>query len=113
MQRYSGLYLLIKHNIYIANKTIYKIGKSINLHKRLYEYPKSSYLYLLILCDDINKHERELINLLKIKFILERSYGQEYFSGNINVIFVLNFTLVNLAYVITIKNFIVAIVTLM
>ena len=83
MQRYSGLYLLIKHNIYIANKTIYKIGKSINLHKRLYEYPKSSYLYLLILCDDINKHERELINLFKIKFILERSYGQEYFSGNI------------------------------
>ena len=83
MNKYSGLYLLIKNEFYKNQNTIYKIGKSDNLYRRVYEYPKSSYLYILILCDDISIHEKNLIKLFKAKFKFEHSYGKEYFSGNV------------------------------
>ena len=55
MNKYSGLYLLIKNEFYKNHNTIYKIGKSDNLYRRVYEYPKSSYLYILILGISANK----------------------------------------------------------
>jgi len=82
-QKHSGLYLLIRKNILNEGKNIYKIGKSTNLCKRVYDYPNLSQLYLIILCDDINKHEKALIKLFSSKFVLERTYGIEYFSGNL------------------------------
>ena len=84
MPKYSVLYLLIRKDFLNEGKNIYKIGKSTDIYSRVYNYPKSSHLYLLILSDMIDNHERALIKHFTNKFTIERNYGKEYFSGNIN-----------------------------
>lgn len=81
---YEGLYLLIKTEFHTTNQNIYKIGRSNNLSQRVYRYSDKSHLYLLILCQNSMIHEQNLINIFRDTFHLEKTYGSEYFSGDIN-----------------------------
>jgi len=80
---FEGLYLIHIRECVMKNSNIYKIGRSNNLANRIYQYPNSSIVYLLIECPDSKKHESELINLFTSKYKLKKFYGNEYFEGEL------------------------------
>lgn len=63
--------------------SIYKIGKTANVNKRFYGYPKGSQLITAVSVKNYNDCEREIIKIFSLKFIQRKDYGLEYFEGNI------------------------------
>lgn len=82
---FEGLYLIQVRECKTDNNEVYKIGRSKNLAKRIYQYPNGSIAYLIIECQDSKKHETELIKLFTSKYKLKRFYGNEYFIGNLDI----------------------------
>ena len=82
---FEGLYLIQVRECKTDNNEVYKIGRSKNLAKRIYQYPNGSIAYLIIECQDSKKHETELIKLFTSKYKLKRFYGNEYFMGNLDI----------------------------
>jgi len=78
----SGLYLLREREFIKSNETIYKIGRSDDVMKRVNQYPNGSMVYLIIGCNDNAIHESNLIEIFNNKFANEKYVGNEYFKGD-------------------------------
>lgn len=79
---------------------IYKIGRSSRLCNRMHEYGENLDFIFCLLCEkNLALIEREIISELKndTEIIHEKSYGLEYFSGNVS-------TIINKIIAITKKN---------
>ena len=91
------IYLIQEREFLTQNLPVYKIGKSTQENcRRLNSYPKGS---KLIFCNEVNEcHfiERELIILLKEKFIWRNDLGNEYFEGDLYEIKLVIFKYINI-----------------
>jgi len=77
----EGLYLIHTREFISTDKPIYKIGRGGNLHKRIKQYPNGSNLLFSHTCKNSVFCEAQLISIFKDKFVQEKFYGREYFSG--------------------------------
>ena len=77
------IYLLQEREFIKTNEPIYKIGKSKQENlKRICNYPNGTKLLFQIICEKCDFIERELINIFKNKYELQRNIGNEYFKGD-------------------------------
>lgn len=83
MLNFEGIYVLQTREFVSTNEDIYKIGRSNNIGKRLYQYPNESKVFLIINTSNTKKIEADLIKIFTSKFINVRKIGSEYFKGNI------------------------------
>lgn len=74
------IYLLCEREF--AGQDVYKIGMTENILKRMRQYPKSSQLLLALYTDDVNLHEKFLINKFGMDFKARPDIGREYFQGD-------------------------------
>jgi hypothetical protein len=79
----EGLYLIHPYCNKLEQTTIYKIGRSDNLLKRIDNYPNGSSVELLIKCSNSKIYEDNLIELFEIVFKRESYFGTKYFSGDL------------------------------
>jgi hypothetical protein len=77
----EGLYLLHTFTCISNNQSIYKIGRSNNLYKRISSYSNGSICYLVIECLDSKNDEAAMIKLFNKKYKNIKFYGKEYFEG--------------------------------
>jgi len=82
------IYLIQLREFLKSGEPIFKIGRTKQENfKRFYQYPKGSKILFQMICDDSNKLEKEIIIILKNKYIFRKDIGNEYFEGNfINMI---------------------------
>jgi len=78
----EGLYLIHTREFITIKKPIYKIGRGNNVQTRVLQYPNGSNLLFLNICKNSKLCETNLIRIFKQKFIQEKYYGREYFSGD-------------------------------
>ena len=76
------LYLLQEREFIKTNESIFKIGKSLSIARRLQEYPNGSLLKSLYHVYDIHNAEKALIKALGC-FERRTDIGREYFEGNL------------------------------
>ena len=79
--KYGVIYMLKEREFVNSGINIYKIGKTLDLEKRMSKYPKGSHLYFNVLSDDIDKDEREILNIFRHEFVQRKDIGLEYFEG--------------------------------
>ena len=79
----KGCYLLRTREFKNLNDNIYKIGRSINLNKRIKNYPNNSELILKLNTKNEVETEKIIITIFKKTFIQRKDIGNEYFEGNI------------------------------
>ena len=79
----EGLYLIHTREFITTEMPIYKIGRGDNVQIRVSQYPNGSNLLFLNICKNSKLCEKELIEIFKQKFIQEKYYGREYFSGDV------------------------------
>ena len=79
----KGCYLLRTREFKNSNENIYKIGRSINLNKRIKNYPNNSELILKLNTKNEVEAEKIIITIFKKTFIQRKDIGNEYFEGNI------------------------------
>ena len=82
MEKSEGMYLIHTREMVNANKDIYKIGSSIDLDKKIKQYPNGSNILLLFTCINSKSCEKNLLKLFKERFIQKSYYGTKYFQGN-------------------------------
>jgi hypothetical protein len=82
------IYLIQLREFLKSGEPIFKVGRTKQENfKRFYQYPKGSKILFQMICDDSNKLEKEIIIILKNKYIFRKDIGNEYFEGNfINMI---------------------------
>jgi hypothetical protein len=78
----EGLYMIHTYACLSNKENIYKIGRSIDLYKRLSTYDNGSICYLAIECLDSKNNEAKLIKLFNTKYKNNKFYGNEYFEGD-------------------------------
>jgi len=78
----EGLYLIHAREFITIKKPIYKIGRGGNLYQRIKQYPNGSNLLFSHICKNSVFCETQLIGIFKDKFVQEKFYGREYFSGD-------------------------------
>ena len=78
----EGLYLIHTREFITTNKPIYNIGRGGNIQIRVSQYPRGSQLLFLSICKNSKLCKKNLIKIFKQKFIQEKYYGRECFSGN-------------------------------
>lgn len=78
------VYLLQKQGLICKHgNPIIKVGRTNNLNKRKYSYPKNSrYVNTKEVMDEVHT-ERRILSAFKEKFDRQIFYGHEYFSGDI------------------------------
>lgn len=79
------IYLIQEHEHLIANKPIYKIGKTVDTNsKRIQSYAKDSRLLIMIGCINCHDTEKELIRIFHEKYISKTAETgrREDFEGN-------------------------------
>ena len=79
----EGLYLIHTREFITTKKPIYKIGRGDNVQTRVLQYPNGSNLLFLNICKNSKLCETNLIRIFKQKFLQEKYYGREYFSGDV------------------------------
>jgi hypothetical protein len=79
----KGCYLLRTREFLNSNENIYKIGRSLNLNKRIKTYPNNSEIILLLNTKNEIETEKIIIKIFKKTFIQRKDIGYEYFEGNI------------------------------
>ena len=79
----EGLYLIHTREFISTKKPIYKIGRGENVQTRVLQYPNGSNLLFLNICKNSKLCETNLIRIFKKKFLQEKYYGREYFSGDV------------------------------
>ncbi len=65
-----------------AKLPIYKLGRSHQLDKRVKQYPTGSQIICMLPCKLSIICEQLLIEIFKTKFIHQKTYGNEYFEGD-------------------------------
>ena len=78
----EGLYLIHTREFITTNKPIYNIGRGGNIQIRVSQYPRGSQLLFLSICKNSKLCKKNLIKIFKQKFIQEKYYGRECFSGD-------------------------------
>lgn len=82
------IYLIQLREFLKSGEPIFKVGRTQQENfKRFYQYPKGSKILFQMICDNPNEAEKEIIIILKNKYIFRKDIGNEYFEGNfINMI---------------------------
>lgn len=80
----EGVYIMHTREFFNANLPIYKLGRSHNLSKRVKQYPIGSNIMCIIYCSNSILCEKKLILLFTKLFIRKKTYGNEYFEGDID-----------------------------
>jgi hypothetical protein len=81
----GGGYIYIIHvrEFMNAGQNVFKIGRTIDIHKRFKQYPKGSQLIYTCLVDhDILRTERAVMKSLKHHCIQRKDIGTEYFEAD-------------------------------
>jgi hypothetical protein len=80
---FQYIYLLKEREFIKTNECIYKIGKTKQKNlDHICNYPNGTALIIQIQCDNCDKLEKELIEIFKSKYELQKHIGNEYFKGN-------------------------------
>jgi hypothetical protein len=80
----SGYIYILREREFITTKeTIYKIGRSQNVSKRVAQYPKGSELMFTVKVIDVNQTETKLLSIFRDKFKVCKEIGREYFAGDV------------------------------
>jgi hypothetical protein len=79
----GNLYIIQEREFIYKNESIYKMGRTGNLAKRICNYPKESIVHFAIHSKNLIYDENEIYNIFCIKFKARRDIGKEYFEGNI------------------------------
>ena len=82
----QGLYLIKIREFVRSGEEIYKIGRSVDINKRITQYPKGSILCMVFPCDYPVKYEKAAIYFLKNTFLRKKEFENEYFEGNMKEI---------------------------
>ena len=80
----EGVYIIHTRECLNANLPIYKLGRSNNLGNRVKQYPMGSNIMFMIYCSNSILCEKNLITLFVKLFTRKKTYGNEYFEGDIN-----------------------------
>jgi hypothetical protein len=82
------IYLIQLREFIKTGESIFKVGRTQQENfKRFYQYPKESNILFQMTCDNSKEAEKEIITILKQKYIFRKDIGNEYFEGNfINMI---------------------------
>jgi hypothetical protein len=75
------LYLLQKREFIITNTTIYKVGRSQSIQKRLCSYANCLIIQVWFV-NDVYKAETQVIQIMKGIFEQRKDIGNEYFEGD-------------------------------
>jgi hypothetical protein len=78
----EAVYMVHTRELYVLQKTIYKIGRSHHIDSRIKQYPKGSKIMCIVNCKNSVICEKELIKIFKAKFKQRTDYGTEYFEGD-------------------------------
>jgi len=78
------VYMLKTREFINNNESVYKIGKTSNIVKRLQGYPKGSMYITTLYCNDYHNLEQQIIKSFKKEFIQRKDLGDEYFEGPVN-----------------------------
>ena len=78
----EAVYMVHTRELYVLQKTIYKIGRSHHIDSRIKQYPKGSKIMCIVNCKNSVICEKELIRIFKAKFKQRTDYGTEYFEGD-------------------------------
>jgi hypothetical protein len=78
------IYIIREREFIIANKNVYKIGKTTKEpNSRLAGYPKGSEVLIFVAVNNCHNMEKKLIRMFISEFVQSKEYGYEYFTGNI------------------------------
>lgn len=77
------IYLMYCREFIRTGEDIYKVGRTSNLMRRFYEYPKGSRLLFSQYVDDDVSAERKVLAALRTRFTSKTDYGSEYFEGEL------------------------------
>jgi len=78
----EGLYLIHLREFIKSKESVFKIGRSDDIHNRVRKYPKGSNVLFTMKCFNSIECEADLIKLFNKKFIHKPEYGTEYFEGD-------------------------------
>jgi hypothetical protein len=77
------IYLIQEREFYNLKQPIYKIGRTINIHNRVRNYPKKSKLITYFNVLNCKNTEKVLIRQFKKRFKFRFDLGHEYFEGEL------------------------------
>ena len=80
--RAGHLYVIKEREFLKTNESIFKIGKTINIVKRMPQYPKQSRVYIMFYSTNIDDMEKHLIAEFDKRFIKRTDIGSEYYECN-------------------------------
>ena len=69
------IYIVALPQFIESNESVFKIGRSCDVFKKLKSYPKNTKLYFQIFC------KKEVIKVLSEQFIQRTEFGRKYFEG--------------------------------
>lgn len=76
------IYVIWLREFLQQNEPVYKVGRTINLHKRTRQYPKGSRQLFSVWTEDTCKAESNVCSELALYFIHRTDIGREYFEGS-------------------------------
>lgn len=85
MSNNGYIYLLWTREFYRHNEKVYKIGRTIDLFKRMSQYPQGSKLLLSIASDNLKTIELSIIKKFSQVFKARIDIGREYFEGDVSI----------------------------
>jgi hypothetical protein len=94
----EGVYLIHTRECINTNKCIYKFGRSNTVTNRIRQYPQESNVELTMSCSNSVFCEKEILKLLREKFVNSTLYGSEYFEGDKYLMIQIIFNFINGRY---------------
>ena len=94
----EGVYLIHTRECINTNKCIYKFGRSNTVTNRIRQYPQESNVELTMSCRNSIFCEKEILKLLRAKFVNSTLYGSEYFEGDKHLMIQIIFNFINGRY---------------
>ena len=91
----EGVYLIHIRECIDTNKCVYKFGRSNTLDNRIRQYPKESKVEFIMSCSNSIFCEKEILKILRAKFINASLYGSEYFEGDKHLMIEIIFNYIN------------------
>lgn len=79
-EEHNYIYCLIEREFLKTKETIYKVGKTNNINKRIKQYPKGSQMIAYIKVKDCHKAEKELLTILDSVVQRAPEIGREYYN---------------------------------
>lgn len=83
-KKYNFIYILHIARFRNRNELTYKYGRTSDVFKRFFGYPKMSTILYLCSVIDCKFVENEIKKIFTRKYKHEDKYGHEYFSGDVN-----------------------------